>query len=320
MKKISLLVALLPICLAATHVQAQSATPPAPLSRAENAFAIDLYGKLMQQPGNLFFSPYSISTAVGMAYAGAKGGTAAEIAKTLHLDMLAQNGSRADLRATFLQAAKQRPMLQSAAVGDFQFHAANALWEATGYAFNPRFIATIKNSFGGDLEPVDFHDGQAARNRINGWVAGQTQNKIQDLIGPDMLSRHTRMVLTNAVYFKANWQAPFEKSATREKPFHVSASKHVAAAMMNMTGEFPLTIANDVKVLSIPYGYGAVSMVIILPDRKDGLAAVEAGLTATKLNAWLENSPYTGVVLALPRFKTAGEFKLKTVLMALGMR
>ena len=320
MKKISLLAALLPICLAATHAQAQSATPPAPLARAENAFAVDLYGKLRQQPGNLFFSPYSIATSVGMAYAGARGGTAAEIARVLHLDMLEQNGPHADLRAAFLQAARQRPVPQSAGAGDFQFYAANALWGAKGYAFNQRFIATIKNSFGGDLEPVDFREAQAARNRINGWVAGQTQNKIQDLIGPGVLSRHTRMVLTNAVYFKAKWQFLFEAESTKKGIFHIAADKHVDVAMMNMRMYFPLAMAKEVKVLSLPYDYGTVSMVIILPNRKDDLRKIEAGLSATTLNRWLASARVREVSLSLPRFKTRCDFDLRSTLMALGMK
>ncbi len=306
-------IALLSICLLSAQAHAQ----PQPLTQAENAFALDLYGKLRQQPGNLFFSPYSIATAIGMAYAGAKGGTAAEIANVLHLDLLRQPG--ADLPTAFLQAARQQQNLAAQTAG-FEFTTANALWGAENYPFNPPYIASIETDFGGHPEAVDFGDEPATRAKINAWVAAQTHGKIQNLIGPGILSAQTRLVLTNAIYFKAGWASPFDKTATDQQPFHVSAADTVSAAMMHRTGYFTLTQAPNARILSLSYRDDAASMVIILPDHGDGLAAVEAALTPQNLDSWLAQGQPVNVALALPKFRNAGALDLGDVLMALGMR
>ena len=302
--------------LAVSPLQAQ--TPPHdPLATAENAFAVDLYGKLRQTPGNLFFSPYSITTALDMVYVGAKGSTADGIAQTLHLNSL--SGTGADLRAALLAAAeKQRPFPGDRQSG-FVFRAANALWGNDSYSFNPDFVADIKTGFGGGLEPVDFRQPEQASAKINDWAAQQTQDKIRNLVSPDILRGDPPLVLTDAVYFKAVWRAPFDPSATKRAEFHVSARRDVMADMMNMSDEFSLTQAHGVKVLSIPYGDGSMSLVIVLPDDSQGLPAVEAKLTAEKLDAWLAKSEYEPVILSIPKFRVDRAFDLKNTLTLMGM-
>jgi serpin B len=312
MKKIAAAAALLALLLRPALAPAQP-----PLAQAESAFAIDLYGQLGQQPGNLFFSPYSVSTALGMVFEGAKGATASEIAQVLHLDLLGKNPA-AD--TALLQAVEQQPLLADAQASGFELHAANAIWGAQNYPFNQAFIANIKTGFGGNLEPVDFSDSAAATGRINNWVADQTQGKIQNLISPGVLTADTRLVLTNAIYFRAHWAEPFDKSGTRQQTFHVAPGKDVTISMMHMTDHFDLATADGVKILTIPYEYNAASMVIILPDSQNGLAAIESGLTPEKLNNWLSASQSTLVQLALPKFTARSTFGLNAVLQKLGMK
>lgn len=308
------LIAIAFVGLALAPSQARAQTPPQdPLAPAENAFAVDLYGKLGRAPGNLFFSPYSAAASLDMVYVGARGSTAEEIARTLHLNALIG----ADLRAAVLAAAeKQR---QTAGPSGFELQAANALWGDRGYAFHPDFIADIKTGFGADLEPVDFKRPEQASAQINDWAAQQTHNKIRNLVSPQMLSDDPPLVLTNAVYFKAAWRVRFDPAATKQARFHVSALHDVTADMMNMNGRFLLTEADGAKVLSIPYGDASMSMVIILPDAPQGLSAVEANLSAENLSAWLAKSEDAPVILSMPKFRVDCEFDLNNALESLGM-
>jgi serpin B len=306
--------------LATLPSQVRAQIPPQDLlAPAENAFAVDLYGKLSQVPGNVFFSPYSVATALEMVYAGAKGSTADEIADTLHLNLLAGSGNRVDSQAALLSAAAEQQGLTKNPTGGFTFQATNALWGDKSYTFNPDFIANIKTSFGGDLEPVNFKEPERASTKINKWVAQETQNKIQNLVSPDMLLNDPPMVLTDAVYFNSVWLDKFDPSATKQTKFYVSAGQNVMTEMMNMSVSLALTQADGVKILSIPYGDRLTSMVIILPDDPQGLSAVEASLSVKKLNTWLAESQDVPVILSMPKFQTDSRFDLKKTLTSLGI-
>jgi len=269
---------------------------------AQNAFALDLYGKLAGQPGNFVLSPYSVSTTLGMVYAGAKGGTADEIARALHVDG-APPGA-------------QGPVLETS--DDLAFHSANALWLAPRYPARPGYIATVKDDFGGRVAIVDFRRGQRAADEINDWVAGQTERKIQNLVTPQMFSAATRLVLTNAVYFKAQWETAFHKEDDTQAPFHAAAGHDMMVKMMHQTGRFAFAQAGGVKILVMPYR-GDASMAVVLPDRNDGLAAVEAGLSETALDAWMAAARPVRVAVSLPVFKETSRFSLNPMLEALGI-
>ncbi len=311
--------------LSVLALQAHAQMPPQdPLAPAENAFSVDLYGKLSQTQGNLFFSPYSVATALDMIYAGAKGSTADQIAQTLDLNILNSPASNLGLQAALLNAVKEQQNLMKYQQGGFTFEAANALWGDKGYSFNPAFIANIKESFGGDLQPVNFKHPEWASAKINAWVAQQTKGRIRNLVSPEMLQHDPPMVLTDAVYFNALWHTKFDPSATKQAKFHVSAGHDEMADMMNMTitnmrDGLPLTQADGVKILSIPYGDYSTSMVIILPNDPNGLSAVEASLSAEKLNAWLAKSQNVPEIISIPKFQIDSEFDLKKTLISLGM-
>ncbi len=318
MKKILVLVFL---GIAVVPAQAQQAVSP--LAHADTAFAIELYGKLDQTPGNLFFSPYSICSALDMVYVGAKGTTAAEMAQVLHLTLLDQPATATSLRQALLRAAAERQQQLTASQSNgFALQSANALWGDKSFTFNQQFISNIAASFGGNLRPVNFKKPERAAEKINDWVADQTQNRIQNLVSPDMLQGDPAMVLTNAVYFKSRWMRPFDEAATKPTTFHVSAAKDVTADMMNMQDKFGLLQADGIKLLTIPYGDYGTSMVIILPNDPQGLVEVETQLNAAKLDEWLAeayDAPEVPVILSFPKFRMSDSFALKPVLQSLGM-
>ncbi len=306
--------------LAAAWLPGDAAAQPAlPLTQPEMATAVDVYGKLRAQPGNLFFSPYSITTAMGMVLAGAKGDTASQIASALHLNALAPAGDIAGLQTAYLQDAQKQPVLGGASSDGFTLHAANALWGQSGYKFVPAYISSIKASFDGTLQTVDFTHQEAARARINQWVADATANKIPNLIGPGVLTKDTRVVLTNAVYFNAKWATPFKAQNTAKSDFHITPTRDVQTDMMNMTESFNLTQTAAEKILVMPYLGQQVSMLVVLPNDPNGLDNVEAGLTAAQLHSWVAASQSTLVQLSLPKFKTTGAFDLNALLKSLGI-
>jgi serpin B len=293
------------------------------LARSEDAFATDLYAQLRQQPGNFFFSPHSIATALSMTFGGARGDTATEMAKALHLEDLRSEDRDPTLplwRLVLERYAKERKLLNEPQPNGLELHVANGLWAEADYPLNSDFIKAIKEGFGGSIEPVDFRNEPAARKKINGWVSEQTRDKIPDLIGPGVLTPDTRLVLTNAIYFKAAWEEQFWKQATIKEKFHVSVNKDVDAEMMKQTHFFSLAELEGFKLLVIPYKHDEASMLVLLPDKVDGLADLERSLTATKLSSWVEESKSVLVALSLPKFKTTSAFSLNKPLMTLGMK
>jgi serpin B len=278
-----------------------------------NAFGLDLHRQLAAQPGNMFVSPASISTAFAMVHAGAKGATQAEIAKTFHY------GETAKLHEGFAGMLAR----WDAAAGGLELDVANRLFGETTVKFETAFLDATKATFGAPLETLDFKNGaDAARTHINGWVATQTRDKILDLLPPSGVTADTRLVLVNAVYFKAKWAEPFEPSFTVEAPFHGSGGE-TKVKMMTKTSHMRLGTVADAKakVLELGYEGGEYSMVVVLPDDEKGLAAVETALTAEGLSSALAGATDQRVALKLPRFEIEpGEaLRLRAPLEALGM-
>jgi serpin B len=293
------------------------------LTRSQNAFATDLFAQLHQEPGNLFFSPLSIATALSMTVVGAEGDTFKEMAKGLHLQDLGSGNQDVTLtlRNLVLEAyAKQRKLFSEPLQGGLELHLANGLWVKANYPLNPQFTKAITDDFKGTLEPVDFSNEPAARKKINGWVSDQTKDKIRDLIGPNAITPATRLVLANAIYFKAAWETQFNKGASRKEKFHISLDKDVEAEMMKQTHSFDLAELEGFKLLVMPYKGGDASMVVLLPDKVGGLADLERSLSAEKLASWLEKSKPERVALSFPKFKNTSAINLNDTLIALGMK
>ncbi|MGD0940889.1 MAG: serpin family protein [Terracidiphilus sp.] len=277
-----------------------------------NAFAVALYGKLRNQNGNLFFSPESVSTALAMTYAGARGDTAAEMAKTLHFT---------------LPPERLHPAL-GALLGDlnaahqgYQLHIANALWAQQDYRILDDFLRLNKADYGAGFNRVDFKSApEAARLTINRWVERKTEDKIKNLIQQGVLDSSTRLVLTDTIYLKSNWQTQFEKRETEDGDFNVSPIRNVTAAMMHRTDGFNYFKGDAFRALEIPYKNLETSLIIFLPDKLDGLSDLERSLTAPNLRRWLEQlRTVPKVMLAMPRFTVTEEFELKGTLDEMGM-
>ncbi|HTU26915.1 MAG TPA: serpin family protein [Pirellulales bacterium] len=294
------------------------------IAKDGNAFAADLYGQLAQgKAENLFFSPYSVSQALAMTYSGAAGQTEAEMAQVLHLSLPADKVPAAFASLREAIAAGEKP----AAGGKpdpvnvpFQLRVTNRLWGQKTFHFLPAFLTVTQKSFGAELGLLDFKQPDTARQTINAWVAHETDDKIQDLIARGVLNADTRLVLTNAIYFKARWTNEFSKQATKEEPFHVSADREFNVPTMHQTHRLGYAAADEVQILEMPYGRREdLSMVVLLPDEIDGLAALEKRLTSAQLEKWLGELRTTRVIVSLPRFKMTSDFSLSNALSALGM-
>jgi serpin B len=313
-----LLLSLLVPCLGLL-LQAQGEEPKpvaaadrTPVVEGNNAFAFALYGQLRNRNGNLFFSPESISTALAMAYAGARGGTASEMAKTLHFT----------LPQPQLNPAMGALLSDLNAVHDgYQLTVANALWAQQGYTFLDAFLQLLKTDYGAGLNQVDFKGAtEAARLTINRWVEQKTQDKIKDLLQPGTLAPSTRLVLTNAIYFKGDWQTQFDKAHTRDEDFYPSQTQTKKVAFMHRESSFSYFDGGTFQLLEIPYKSKELSLVVLLPKDRSGLPALEQSLTASNTQQWLSQVVQRDkVIVALPKFKSTQQFELGGTLGAMGM-
>ncbi|HEX5268842.1 MAG TPA: serpin family protein [Gemmataceae bacterium] len=282
--------------------------------KGNNQFAFDLYDQLRKKDGNLFFSPESISTALAMTYAGARGDTADEMAKALHFTLPPDK-----LAPAF--GALLKDLNGEVRKPGYRLAVANALWGQKGEGFKDDYLKVTKDDYGAGLRPLDFAgNAEGARAEINAWVEKQTQNKIKDLLPPGVIDRMTRLVLTNAVYFKGDWQSPFKKDRTRDEVFDDGTDAKKRVPMMHQSARFKYLDAGDLQVLEMPYVGKDLSMVVLLPKKVAGLGDLENGLTADKLAGWLGKARGEEVVVSLPRFKTTSEFSLKATLEGLGMK
>jgi serpin B len=282
-----------------------------------NAFAADLYARLAAQgKGNLFFSPGSIETVMAMAYAGAAGNTAQQMAQTLHFSLPADKLS---LAFADLLGQLNNPPGKDANQPAYQLVVANALWGQRRYGFKPDFILSLRKSYGAGLIEVDFNQTEEARKTINDWVAQQTRDKIRDLIARDALTTLTRLVLTNAVYFKSNWLEKFPKQATASGPFKLSADKSVDVPMMRLTKSLGYSENADLQMLELPYARDQLSMVLFLPRKVEGVADMGKSLSAANIEKWLKGKKDTPVDVTMPRFTFSSDFMLAETLKAMGM-
>ena len=242
----------------------------------------------------------------------ARGQTATEMAKVLHASL-----GPAPLAAAWGSLNKD---LASAADKGFELSVANALWGQKGYGFLPEYTKLLTDRFGAGFEELDFaKDADGARQTINKSVEKLTREKIKDLIGAGMLSPATRMVLTNAIYFKGAWAVPFVKDLTKDEDFTVAPDKKVRAPMMALTESFQYADAGDCLALALPYKGGAMAMIVLLPKKPDGLADLERGLSAEKLAEQLSRMKGQDVEVHLPKFKFAAEMVLAQTLGDMGM-
>jgi serine protease inhibitor len=269
-----------------------------------NELAFDLYKKLPgENEGNLFFSPYSISSALAMTYGGARSETAEQMEQVLHF------GGPEATHPAFSYLRKMLNNIQEE--GPIKLSVANALWPQKDYAFLPDYLALTKEFYGSKIHPVDYRtDTQGARQKINTWVEEQTNDKIQDLIREGVLSPLTRLVLANAIYFKGDWASRFKNENTRASPFTLPDGSKVDVPMMAQSGDFKLARTDTLQALELPYTGGDLSMLILLPNPGEELVL--------QFPEELEFREME-VMVQLPKFKLETDFYLGSTLASLGM-
>jgi serpin B len=249
-----------------------------------------------------------------MTFGGAKGDTAAEMKKALRLE-----GSTEQVTT----AAGQLVQAWNAGTGSTVLRAANRLFGEKTFVFEKPYLDMTEKAFGAPLEALDFAKAaEPARQRINGWVAQQTQDRIKDLIPPRALDDQTRLALVNAMYFKAAWAEPFQEAATQPAPFFVAKASSKSVPTMKRQGSYRFAAKDGAKVLELPYKDGDVSMVLVLPDAVDGLEALERKLTGASLDTWVGSLSSERVVVSLPKFEIdpQGSLALAGALKGLGMK
>jgi serpin B len=296
-----------------------------------NEFALKLYERLRSQEGNLFFSPYSISTALAMTYAGARGQTASQMADVLCFPVEAGKAGKLSSDAGVLPRLDPQELASAfgslvkdlnvrGQKGVYKLDVANALWGQKGYGFRRQFLDFVEKYYGGRLNEVDFAGAaEKARQTINAWVEKQTNDKIKDLIAKGVLDSMTRLVLTNAIYFKGDWASKFDKDRTQNAPFTLSDGQKIDVPMMNQTKKFGYMATDTFQALELPYAKGELSMIILLPKEMGGLGALEKSLTLKDLSQWLGVLGKREVVVSIPKFKLTSKFSLASVLKAMGM-
>jgi serpin B len=289
------------------------------LVSGNNAFAFDLYQKLRGQKGNLFYSPYSISLALAMTFAGAHGETEQQMVQTLHFS-LAQAQLHPAFNSLDLVLASRGQGAKGKDGKGFRLKVANALWGDQGHKFLSPFLDALAENYGAGLRVLDMqHAPEVSRGIINQWVSGQTEGKIQDLITPGGITPDSRLVLTNAVYFNAAWSAPFQPEQTKDGPFTLQDNTHITVPMMDQMAHFAYGKGNAYQAVELPYDGNQLSMVIVLPDA-NGLEALESSLKAQRADEIVKGLADQEVVLMMPKWKFDSSFQLADVLREMGMR
>ena len=286
---------------------------PRSFAEDNNDFALAMYGQLRHRSENLFFSPFSIRTALGMTEAGARGETATQMRETLRI-----SSSDQALHAAFAEIIQR---LDEGGSGKHEMSVANSLWCQDGASVQPEFLDVIARHYGGGMNVVDFGRGaEAARVRINHWVEDETRQKIKGIIPSGGLDAETRLVLVNAVYFKGMWVLQFPRTNTRDEPFHVEGGGTVRAPLMYQYAAVGYLKAAGYQAVDLVYQGGDLSMLVLLPGRENGLRDLEKKISARMLYDCVTQMNTCGVKIFLPRFKlTWGTVNLCVQLTALGM-
>ena len=275
-------------CLAFTD-----ASPAAEMTGAEsvNAAGLALHRLTSPKGGNALLSPWSIQNAMAMTFVGAEGETRAEMSAALHL----HNGSHADFKKLGAELTAEIPK-------DAELRTANRLFSSAKFALLPAFTGSIAQNYGGAVEEMDFTVPDKAATRINGWVEKQTNQHIKDLVPANALNSLTRLVLVNATYFNVPWREQFTKELTKDEPFMIGAGMQKTVPMMFKQTRMRYARKPGFQMAALPYSGGRFQFIVIVPDREDGLAAVEKAITPALLTE-CSVMPLAEVRLSLPRFK-----------------
>ncbi|MGO8899142.1 MAG: serpin family protein [Isosphaeraceae bacterium] len=278
-----------------------------------NQFAWEAYARLREKPGNIGFSPFSLASALAMVQAGARGETAEQIGKVLHLPADSASAHRA-------LGLLHRGLSGDAGPRGVKLTSANSLWAGKSLGVLPEYLAMIQEQYQSTLHEADFEaDPESARRAINAWVKTQTDGKIPEFFKPGAIDEATQLVLANALTFQGTWAAAFKKERTQPGTFRVSSTRQIQVPFMQQTGKFRLAATAFGQALELPYTGHDVALVLLLPRQPDGLAELEKHLTGLFLSEWLRQLKPETVTVSLPRFTFTAELRLEEVLAQLGM-
>ena len=283
------------------------------IARDNTLFTLDLYNQLKMTDGNLFFSPFSIFTALAMTWAGARENTAVQMAETLHFTEKPAQFHRAigDLISQLNAVQKET---------DVELSIANAIWAQKGYQFLDEFFRIVQQSYQADLKQVDFSSAaESARQAINAWVEQQTNEKIKDLLPPKVLNALTRLVLVNAIYFKGFWDNQFKSRDTREMEFWLLTEVAVKVPMMHQEHQFGYWENDWLQIIEMPYKEESLSLIVLLPKEKTGITDLEQKLNFENMMAWQSRLRKRKVIVFFPKFKIESQFSLGQTLALMGM-
>ncbi len=283
-----------------------------------SSFALSLYQALKGKEGNLFYSPYSISVALAMTYAGARGETAVQMENALDFVLAAER-----LHPAFnwldIELDERGEGAEGKDEEGFRLNIVNAIWGQKDYAFLDEFLDVLAENYGAGLRLLDFfNETEESRVTINDWVSQETEGRIEDLIPPGVITMLTRLVLTNAIYFNAAWEYPFEEDATYNGAFYLLDGGEVTVPMMTQMESFKYTEGDGYQAVELPYDGRELSMVILLPG-EGHFGAFESSLDADLVAAIIEDLESGEVALTMPKFEFESEFGLKQTLAAMGM-
>ncbi|NWF77460.1 MAG: serpin family protein [Chloroflexi bacterium] len=288
------------------------------LVEGNSAFAFKLYQALKGQEGNLFYSPYSISLALAMTYAGARGETAEQMAATLHF-LLEQERLHPAFNWLDAELAKRGEGAAGKDGKGFRLNIVNAIWGQKDYEFLSEFLDVLAENYGAGLRVLDFiTETEKSRLAINDWVSNQTEERIKDLIPRGAIDEWTRLVLTNAIYFNAAWAYPFDEDLTVNGSFYLLDGGRVTVPMMKQTESFGCAEGAGYQAVELPYDGGELSMLILLPA-SGNFEAFEKELQAQQVYEIISNLRQTQVALTMPKFEFESEFSLKDTLAGTGM-
>jgi serpin B len=288
------------------------------LIEGSQLFAFDMYRQTSKSEGNLFFSPYSISTGFAMTAAGAQGDTAEQMMQVLHM--------QTHLYPAFFSLNKQLVTVHHTTLASPTLQLANAAWVQKQLEIQPAFQRTLMQDFGSSMQTVNFSgDAAHAIETINQWVDQNTKGKIKNILTTADVSQETRLVLTSAIYMKAQWLHHFKRDLTRTGAFHLSSDKTQDATFMGQTAHFPLFVDDTSAVLELPYvkesAHGPdLAMMIVLPKDKNGLDKLEAGLSASQWHGWLDQMKTQRVHVVMPKFKLETRTVLNELMQTMGMK
>jgi len=295
-----------------------STSEQALLAEGNSAFAFELYQALKGEEDNLFYSPYSISLALAMTYAGARGETAQQMAYTLQF-LLEQERLHPAFNWLDAELAKRGEGAEGKDGEGFRLNIVNAIWGQKDYEFLSDFLDVLAENYGAGLRILDFMtETEKSRLTINDWVSKQTEGCIEDLIPPGAIGELTRLVLTNAIYFNAAWKYPFDEDMTANSPFYFLDGGQVIVPMMKQTESFGYAEGEGYQAVELLYDGGELSMVVLLPEAGK-FEACEEGLQAQQVNDIISGLQLTEVALTMPQFEFDSEFSLKDTLAEMGM-